>query len=181
MSACVGVCTCARALVWAEMANECEGKQRECRKSAAGGTSTCSIEIMTCSHIPLPRRLSASTYGPVGKQCDTGPLANQTSLIPPLWSFLSPRLLSLKLHLAQNYLIKELSPRPPPPLLPPPPCHPSFSTPAWRNTFWCLLIASASHRLWQGPVVFTPRHCNLSISPSCASASYLGALIEALW
>lgn len=51
----VRVHMCVRALVWAEMANECEGKRRECRKSAAGGTSTCSIEIMTCSHIPLPR------------------------------------------------------------------------------------------------------------------------------
>lgn len=165
--------------MWAELANECEGKRRECRKSAAGGTSTCSIEIMTCPHIPLPRWLSASTYGPVGKQCDTGPLANQTSLIPPLWLFLSPRPLSLKLHLAQNYLIKELSLRPRQP--PRPPRHPSFSPPAWKNTFWCLLIASASHRLLRGPVVFTPRHCNLSISPSCASAAYLGALIEALW
>lgn len=116
----VQMCVCA--LVWAEMANECEGKRRECRKSAAGGTSTCSIEIMTCSHIPLPRWLSASTYGPVGKQCDTGPLANQTSLIPPLWLFLS-RPLSLKLHLAQNYLIKELSLRPRQPLPPPTTTH----------------------------------------------------------
>lgn len=159
------------------MANECEGNSESTENQLPVGSPLGSIEITTCSHIPLPRRLSASAYGPVGKQCDTGPLANQTSLISPLWLFLSPRPLSLKLHLAQSYLIKELSPLSP--VSPTPtlqPSHPPliFSPRVEEHFFLCLLIASAAHRLLRGPVVFTPRHCNLPMSPSCASAAYLG-------
>lgn len=89
--------------VWGWTDNECEGKRRECRKSAACGTPTCSIEIMTYSHIPGSWWLSAP---PDIWSCRETvwhrPSCQSTVFNFSFLALSSPRPLPLKLHLAQN-------------------------------------------------------------------------------
>lgn len=144
--------------VWGWTDNECEGERRECRKSAACGTPTCSIEIMTYSHIPGSWWLSAP---PDIWSCRETvwhrPSCQSTVFNFSFLALSSPRPLPLKLHLAQNYLIKGLF------LF-----FPHFC-PAWWNTFLsfnCLCITPALTR----PVVFT---LAIVISPSLPCAGPL--------